>query len=902
VEHLSAYLENVEFQPQPPSVSANAYQEAAAVLATIDDPMLLRSTSHETGDAEKVLAPDLVVAPTRRALGISKMLRYDVRREALSRLGSREAILRALEANPQERTGKIQRRFEECVRGEVKPLAEQPLEDLEATLQAVLWLDHLQLPGVPKVTDVRLALARARFVEPFNRIAGAHFHGRKKELDTLRDFVGVIEPETFSARVVSTVSRILNLKRKPALNVYGPGGIGKSALVMRFFLEHFNLPADRRVPFAYLDFDSSFLNIGDLSTLAAEMFRQLRLQFPELPEAPTQLMPGDVAEQLAGLLGRLSQHAQQPFLLVLDTFEEVQYGGEARAYPLWDMLNALQARWPFLRVLISGRVPVKSLVLDSTAPVQLELSGLDDEAAAAVLASSGISSSEFASALVKQVGRVPLSLRLAADVVRREGASSKGVKDLSTSSYVFFSVGDEVIQGQLYERILGHLHSRELEKLAHPGLVLRRLTADLILKVLKEPCALSISTPDEAQALYDKLARETALVSEEADQSLHHRSDVRRTMLRLLLNREPKKAEEIRRRAVKYYTGREEPGALAEELYHRLMLGELPRDREKDLRRPDVRLSLSRSMSELPCKSQLLLAVFGYDIPPEIQRQASKEQREAATAAKIRELLPHGPSATAAADDLLKSAFYRGSDSPLYLEEARIRFLQQRYDDVFSLTDEGLRYAFETQDQPRVLDLLALKTWALEEAGRTQELALALPHLTSTAARLHRPLTEIQALAQTYRLARATENRDAALAALTHLKGLLKGLDSGGFAQIAPVLKDIVAPAADLDPEVLHMIVPLIVTARGALAAAGMIERYLRKRFTEDTKVGAAVERGLGSHDGQFLSDALASLLRAYGDRRKDVFTDVANLMDSVLREWPDRLPYLANVSGASAV
>jgi hypothetical protein len=76
------------------------------------------------------------------------------------------------------------------------------------------------------------------------------------------------------------VSRLLNLKPKPAMTIYGPGGIGKSALVMKFFLEHIRLPEDQRIPFAYLGLDSPFLNINDLSTLMMEILRQLTMQFP----------------------------------------------------------------------------------------------------------------------------------------------------------------------------------------------------------------------------------------------------------------------------------------------------------------------------------------------------------------------------------------------------------------------------------------------------------------------------------------------------------------------------------------------------------------------------------------------------------------------------------------------
>ena len=42
----------------------------------------------------------------------------------------------------------------------------------------------------------------------------------------------------------------------------------------------------------------------------------------------------------------------------------------------------------------------------------------------------------------------------------------------------------EVLQGVLFRRILGHIHTPEIRQLAHPGLVLRRITPDLIKEVL----------------------------------------------------------------------------------------------------------------------------------------------------------------------------------------------------------------------------------------------------------------------------------------------------------------------------------------------------------------------------------------------------------------------------------
>jgi hypothetical protein len=887
---LTAYLQGRDLTPRVRSSKVEGYQEAAAVLAAIDNVDTLRSVSGDTGDAKESLEADLVETPARRLLGGRKMLRYEIRRKALERLGTRAAIQRALDANPGERTGAVQATFERYVRGESLPLEKQSVEQLEETLQAVLWLEHLDLPDLPRADDVRLHLARGIFIQPFGRLAGEHFAGRKRELDQLRAFVGILDPETFTGQVRAATSWLLNVKPKPALNVFGPGGIGKSALVMRFFLEHINQPLERRVPFAYLDFDSPFLNIRDPSTLAQEIFRQLALQFKSIGPSSRMTSPETAASALARMLATLSSTARQPFLLVLDTFEEVQYGGEANALPLWDMLNGLQAQWPFVRVLISGRVPVTSFRLAGQKPQPLELTGVDDEAALAILKQGGVQSSSLAAALIKQVGRVPLSLRLAAAVVAKQGASSRGVIDLETTSYLVFSVSDEVIQGQLYERILQHLHSAELEKLAHPGLVLRRITPDLILQVLREPCGLAITTISEAEELYNKLAAEVTLVSEEADNALHHRADVRRTMLKLLVDKEPGKAEDIRRRAVGYYEDRDEPGATADELYYRLMLGELPRHRELDFRRSDVRVSLSHSLSELPIAAQLFLSGFGYDVTPEVLERASKTQRETFTSTKIAELLPHGPSAVPAAARLLASEDYRGTNSPLYVDGMRVRFLEGHVDDVFALADEGLRYAVESQDYARVLDILCLKAWVLEEAGRLDELVVALPHLSRVAERVGRLLPRLQDLAQRFRVARFRKNEADAEAPVTSLAGPLAALKAQEFSQVAPLLKDVIAPTTRVNGAVVRNMAQLVVTARTRQDVSSRIVGFLRDWAPPDR------EENRGDV-GAFT--VIAGDLHSFFARCSDdspALVDLAAVVDEILRSWPDRLPYLQPV------
>jgi hypothetical protein len=813
-----------------------SYRAAAAVLAAITDPGSLKpfagdGSVNQSADPAQVLGADLVPNPAKKSLGGSLMLSFDIRREALRKLGTRERMLQALDANPQERVGSVQQKLEQYIRGEALPLEQQRGDELEESLQAILWLEGLGLPGVPAAEEARRTLARAQLLRPFERIAGDHFRGRVSELDRLRTFVGVLPPHLTLTKLRSAAAFLLGIAMKPVMSLYGPGGIGKTALVMRFCLEHLRLPEEQRVPFAYLDFDSPFLNINDLSTVATEMVRQLTIQFPgfNTPQIPSD--PEGVANALSEVLGQLSVRAQQPYLIVLDTFEEVQYGGESRASLLWVMLTNLQRSWPFLRVLVSGRAPVQYFSLGGSKSEEFELGGLDDEAAKAIVMSAGISSPDVAAALVKQVGRVPLSLRLAASVVQKEGQESGKVRNLQTSEYLFFKISDEVIQGQLYGRILEHIHTKEVARLAHPGLVLRCITPDVILKVLKGPCQLSVTSLEEATALYQELAKETALVAEENGQILRHRQDLRRTMLDLLLEKNPAQANEINHLAIDYYAAQTAPEAKAEEIYHRLMIGAPPWQSiigsfESLLRSPLVRASLSRSLSELPVSAQILLASYGYDVDPDVLKRATKTEREAHIEARVAELLRHGPSGVPAADKEIKTASYRGSNSRLYLAESRVLLMQNRFAEAITLVDEGLALASSCHHTSRIVDLLAMKCWLLEKSARWPDLSEPLRYLEDYSSRLQRPLPLIQVWAQRFRLARIQTDPVAENAAAVQLAPLLIAQPIEQLASIAAMLSVVFERLGAIDPEVANRAIELGRFAPGGLAP---IEQMLAK-------------------------------------------------------------------------
>jgi hypothetical protein len=89
----------------------------------------------------------------------------------------------------------------------------------------------------------------------------------------------------------------------------------------------------------------------------------------------------------------------------------------------------------------------------------------------------------------------PLGLRLAATVYVRQGMSAvdQAINRLQTQE----AIAEEQIQGMLHQRIVEQLDG-DVKKIANPGLIVRRLTVDVIREVLAVPCELNLTkTPAE---------------------------------------------------------------------------------------------------------------------------------------------------------------------------------------------------------------------------------------------------------------------------------------------------------------------------------------------------------------------------------------------------------------------
>ena len=790
---VRAYLDR-HAQPDSPADQVRAYREAAAVLAAIREIDLLRPLGEASaGAAAKLLGPELMPATGQRFDGLV-MLSPEVRAAAVRDLVASGRVTAALDANPAERHGLLQAQYERYLRHTARPLSEQTIDELEATLQVCVWLAGV-IDGVPPVAEVETRAGYLRLLAPFEELAGdAVFRGRQQELDQLREHISVVPAAPLLRRWRRTTAGRAEPSARPAISIFGVGGAGKSSLVARFILERTRLPEDVRVPFGYLDFARASLDIRDRAGLTGELARQLDLQFPGM-FSDVLAHAGRDGLPLSLLLGRLrSGLGPRLYLLVLDSFEEVQYRDEEGAYPFWEELRDVQRVSPALRVVVAGRSPVDSLRMARQAPRQIMLGELDDEAALAFLETQGIIDPGMRRALIDTFGRLPLSLKLAALLAARTPGGAASLVGPGSGLALLRDSG-EVTQAQLYGRLLDSISDERVRRLAHPGLILRRINPELILDVLNEPCGLQITTIDEARGLFEGLRRESSLVSiSGSDGDLVHRQDLRRVMLRMLLAEAPARVAEIHRRAVTWYSDRRGTRARVEEIYHRLHLGELIELRA--LRDREIRGNIQAAIDEFPPDMQLWLATAGFKVPPEAQERASRDQSHAAAAAQIEVFLSSADSDLSyaqhlwesAATDLGMSSEHRRmprrvdeAASPLFRTGARIAMQQGDEARALELIEEGLARATRDGAAPLILGLLKDRAWLCRDwLADKQAEGLAL--LGEHAARHQDRTGLIQHRAQTFGPASGTAVDLAALA------GLLKEADARDLWDILPVL------------------------------------------------------------------------------------------------------------------
>jgi hypothetical protein len=649
-------------------------RQAAAVMAEFD-----LEAIRPVGDPPKGTADEKVARERLRAdadtIGYENgkprfTLRDPERYQTLRELGSREAMLEALRCNRTPDTP-VQRALQRLIEGKDNNPQGQSADELAAKLAATKWLAGI-LPEIPDRIQLERSFARLEISQRIERLAvSTEFVDREAELHKLRN-------------------RFEERGEAPPILVHGAGGVGKSTLVAKALWEEVQAGA----VVAWLDFDRTILDPRRPLTVLIEAARQFASLVPEAADGLLRLrekaskwlleaaLPiGKLADRFGNELSRLLR--QSRIVLVLDTFEEVQVFGPDTEAQLIELSVRLQRSVSGLVIVICGRAPASAEGLECLPVLDLPLT--DAERLLRLLV--GVESGEEAEALgklAKELGGNPLVLRLAARVISAEGAGS--LLSHTGLDAVRTAIRAERLEGMLYGRILSHIRSDSARRVAFPGLVVRLITPAVIREVLAGPCRIDLNrTP--AEAIYEDFEKEVALVAPDpVSIGLRHRPDVRRLMLAdILAFVSADDVAAINRAAVRYWTDQEGATARAEEIYHRLHLGQ---DREVLDSRWDAMAAplLEDALQELPPTQRLWLADrLGATVEPSLRQEADLQAWEADAARAAQRRL--GTDDYTGALAILQERRDRSPGSPVHLVTMRALWMLGRLDEALGIAD-----------------------------------------------------------------------------------------------------------------------------------------------------------------------------------------------------------------------
>ncbi|HEY5712756.1 MAG TPA: hypothetical protein VIT38_12760 [Allosphingosinicella sp.] len=731
-----------------------------------------------SGSAARYLLDDTVPAVGWGAEGL-RTLGIEARREGLAMLGSRSAIGKALKANPNRQRTDVQSMLERWAGGETLRPAAMSVAELRAAATLCEW-------GLPDFLPRQIVdeFSRRRSAVSNFEVLAEGFVGRTTELEQLRKFVG-LTPSSFIDRARDFVFG----RTVTPLVLFGVGGAGKTALVARFILDFFSNSSAGCFPFMYLAFDDETLDPAEPATIIGAAVRQIELQSGEIEAGDAdyqgallrmtdqlgiyfstrQRLSGSAVsarsqrerihelllldeklfvtfarflDQWSKLAGGRIGVERLPILFVLDTFEEVEFLPDTDLERFWELVDVLR-QVPEMRLLIVGRSMPNSAYLAGRVQ-QLALGDLNRADALELLQRLGVDQAS-AAYVADHFGTNPLTLRLAARLLRESDGISE-IQGVRSQHDGRLQLGAEVIRGQLYRRVLDHIHDPRIRALAHPGMVLRRVTAAIIQEVLAPHCGFGWIDAAESEQLFASLAREHSLVRRDEYGALLYREEVRRPMLALLAADRPDLTRELHRAAARFYAVGSDEASAGEEIYHRLMLGDLEHRVLQRRWTNSIGQRLAAAAEELPPESRAWLA-------SRTRLRLSDAERELAGAAERERIVGHEAVRAFRIGDF-ESALNMlrnvnpAPDSPLAALHARALLALGQPDLASAVLNEYLATFPPLASSPRLAELLWLAAQSCAQRGDRAEAARWLEQLVPIAKSLPSRLPLLQTLTE----------------------------------------------------------------------------------------------------------------------------------------------------------
>jgi hypothetical protein len=511
--------------------------------------------------ASKVLQDKLTPLTIARLLAELKKVVQEVSSEPVWSLrnGPRHGILKSIET-PEEDTPVAR-----ALRGD-EPFSQDSIERLIAETPDLPDEDHLKrienisseldragpsAPAYPLLVRLRGVMNRVDAARRAQTMLSREFFGREEELARLLDWCARPQEKT----------------PVRALFITGLPGIGKSFLIDRAMAQYRS--AQKAPVVLRLDFDRRGLNLedpdklvhelsrqlGDILTEEAPRLRDLRLKYSGTADTSgttvsSTLLPTELIDAMGAAV---RSHGGQ-VVLVLDTLEVLRGHGETRPILLFEVLdNLVRAGLSPVSIIAAGRGDALDSVRKRIEGPPLELNGLTEAESRDLLDTLG-APPDLHDRIFELSRGNPLMLRLSAKVTQAD--------DFDPGELEYGEAGS-VTEAYLYRAILSRIDDPLLAKLAHPGLVLRRISAEAIQFVLAPALGLGEDIDEAASTrLWQELSSHHWLVAVDGQDWLKHRSDLRREILPMLYVEKPELAAKIDRAAASWFAGIDRETAL----------------------------------------------------------------------------------------------------------------------------------------------------------------------------------------------------------------------------------------------------------------------------------------------------------------------------------------------------